>query len=128
MLCTLPVSCRRGYVTCWQPYAEPARSTETGHKTTVQFLLNLTEPAAGLACSTLSTDLPRFVDRFPSVKNDLSHKEKGELAKLTSSIRSCPENDLHLMLIQQCDEKMTGHWPIDWARRLKWTGRAGKKQ
>lgn len=84
----------------------PARYAETGHETTVQFLLNLTEPAAGLACSTLSTDLPTFfVDRFPSVKNDLSHKEKGELANLTSSIRSCPENDLHLMLIQQCDEE-----------------------
>jgi hypothetical protein len=24
-------------------------------------------------------------------------------------------------------KKMTGHWPIDWARRLKWTGRAGEK-
>lgn len=77
-------------MTCWQPYAEPARSTETGHKTTVQFLLNLTEPAGGLAYSTLSTDLPTFfVDRFPSVKNDLSHKQKGELANLTRSIHAC---------------------------------------
>ncbi|CAO3311653.1 hypothetical protein METHP15_710027 [Pseudomonas sp. P15-2025] len=106
MLYTLPASCRRGCVTCWPPCAEPARCTETSHETTVQILLNLTEPAAGLACSTLSTDLPTFfVDRFPSVKNDLSHKQKGELANLTRSIHACPENDLHLMLTQQCDEK-----------------------
>ncbi|USX34838.1 MULTISPECIES: hypothetical protein [Pseudomonas] len=27
------------------------------------------------------------------------------MANLTRSIHACPENDLHLMLTQQCDEK-----------------------
>jgi hypothetical protein len=68
------------------------------------------------------------VDRFPSVKNDLSHKQKGELANLTRSIHACPENDLHLMLIQQCDEKDDRPLANRLGPSLEGTGRAGKTQ
>ena len=100
-------------------------------ESTVKILLNLTEPAVGLACSTLSTDLPTFfVDRFPSVKNDLSHKQTrriGQFGQLDPRLRtaridakaklhrmrgggrlneaSALENDLHLLLIQQCNQR-----------------------
>ncbi len=52
-------------------------------KKAVQFLLNLTEPATGMAYSTLSTDLPTFfVDRFPNAKNDLSHTQQCRIGQL----------------------------------------------
>src|SRR5690606_23103067 len=58
------------------PCLTPARDGDTA----VQILFNLTEAAAGVTYSVLSTDLPTFfVDRFPNAKNDLSHVQQGRV-------------------------------------------------
>jgi hypothetical protein len=139
MPCTLQANCRRGYVTCWQPCAAPVWPLATTLETAVQFLLNLTEPAIGLACSTLSTDLPTFfVDRIPSAKNNLSHKQACRIgqpdplerpARISGGGRLheafALENDLQLARVQRCKAGKTGYLQSNWAR-LEVDGPRGK--